>query len=379
VSAWAHYSPVEIRFGAGRLAELPELARGRPALLVTTAGFTRRGVTGQIRDLLAGAELRVLDTVAPNPDLGSIELALAALGGAPIELVIGLGGGSAIDTAKALSYALPAGGPGLLTRHFREGEPLPGHRPLPLIAIPTTAGTGSEVTPFATIWDQPRAKKHSLARPDLHPAAALLDPCLTLGLPADVTIATGLDALSQGCEAIWNRNATPIATGYGQRAVALALATLPRLAAELDNLELRSAMLEASLMAGLAISQTRTALAHSISYPITARHGVPHGLACSFTLPALLAFNAEQDDGRLAGAAAAIGLGSVAAWRERLLGLLAELDMGRRLRQYIGAPEQLIDLAPEMLTPGRSDNNMRAAGVGDVREIIRAALDDCRF
>jgi alcohol dehydrogenase len=375
MSHWSYHNPVQLRFGAGQLNELPALVEHRPALLVTSHGFTRRGLTGQIRKLLAQAPVNVLDDVQPNPDLAAIEQACASLASEPIDVIVALGGGSAIDTAKALSFALPARDPGLLRAHFEAGAALPDVAPLPVIAIPTTAGTGSEVTPFAAIWDRQRAKKYSLARPRLHPRVALLDPELALSLPDDVTTASGLDALSQAFEAIWNRNATPVTTLYARQAIGLIFRNLPRVLLEPQRLELRAAMLEASLLAGLAISQTRTALAHSISYPITARYGVPHGLACSFTLPTLLDFNAVSDDGRLAATAAWLELPSVEALRDRVLDLLLALGADRMLREYLGEPEDVLGLAPAMLMPGRADNNMRAASEYDVVELLAAALE----
>jgi len=369
---WSYHNPVELRFGAGRLAELPELVGERRALLVTTPGFSRRGLTAQVADMLARVRPVIFDQVQPNPGLQQIERVGQDLRDQRAEVLIGLGGGSAIDTAKALSVVLAAGAPDMLRAHLQSNAPLAPLSPLPLIAIPTTAGTGSEVTPFATIWDHECQQKYSLARPDLCPQVALLDPTLTTSLPADVTIATGLDALAQGFEAIWNHNATPISTLYALRAISLAFATLPRVAADLGSLELRTRMLEASLLAGLAIAKTRTALSHSMSYPITAHYGVPHGLACSFTLPALLDFNAAEDDGRLADIAGYLGLVSVPALGEALRLLLQTLGVDQSLRQYIPSRAALLELAPRMLTPGRSDNNLRAAGVEDVRRILNA-------
>jgi alcohol dehydrogenase len=251
----------------------------------------------------------------------------------------------------------------------------PGGAPLPLIAVPTTAGTGSEVTPFATIWDRARQKKYSLAQANLHPWVALLDPALTLSLPLETTISAGLDALSQALEAIWNRHATPLTTIYATQAARIALDTLPQLAQAPGDLSLRSQMMGASLLAGLAISQTRTALAHSMSYPITARYGLPHGLACSFTLPAILEFNAAADDGRLAQAAQALGSSSVARLHDRLERLLQTLGVDQLLRCYVPTPDELAILVPQMLTPGRADNNMRPADIEQVGEILAAAVE----
>src|SRR5690606_14532428 len=130
--------------------------------------------------------------------------------------------------------------------------------------------------------------------PGMFPAVALVDPDLTRSLPESETVSTGLDALSQGLEAWWNRNAGPVTDAFALRAARLALDTLEPLVADLGDPVLRTAMAEASLLAGLAISGTRTAVAHSISYPLTLRFGIPHGLACGFTLPVILEYN---DDG----------------------------------------------------------------------------------
>lgn len=277
-----------------------------------------------------------------------------------VDRIVALGGGSAIDTGKALSVILPGVGSDFsLRRHVVDGLPLPASGPLPLTAIPTTAGTGSEVTPFATIWDREREKKLSLTSPAIFPRMAVLDPDLTLGLPEDETVASGLDALSQGLESIWNRNANAVSLAVATRAVYLALNTLPRLVREPGSIELRSRMMEASLLAGIAISSTRTALAHSMSYPLTAVYGLPHGIACSFTLPALLDYNSKVDDGRFLQLIRALGLESVRALREVLIELLRDLRVGDRLRRYIPKLSDVVDLAPKMYTPGRADNNIR--------------------
>lgn len=370
---WDYRNPVGILFGRGRLSELPSLVGKQRTLLVTTAGSTKRGLTERVQDLLGAERLRVLDHVQPTPDFRDIENDCQALVREPIEVIVGLGGGSALDVAKSLGFLLSVGKPTALRDHFEGGAELPQATPLPLIAVPTTAGTGSEVTPFATIWDKQRKKKYSLTTKNLHPRVALLDPELTLSVPKDVTITTGLDALSQAFEAIWNRNATPITTAYATKALGIVLKTLPKLANALESLEYRTRMMEAGLLSGLAISQTRTALAHSMSYPITAHYGVPHGLACCFTLPALLDFNAQADDGRLAEVAEKLGFASVPALRYGLVDFLNTLGVDALMGRYIGSTEDLVHLVPEMLTPSRANNNLRPANVEDIERILLAA------
>lgn len=171
----------------------------------------------------------------------------------------------------------------------------------PIIAVPTTSGTGSEVTCWGTVWDNASQKKYSLARSVLYPTHALVDPTLMLGKPRDLTISTGLDALSHALESLWNVSANPVSAACAVSAATEILAVLPKLADLLASLDLRTRMARAALMAGMAFSNTKTAIAHSISYPITLRHNVPHGIACSFTLPVVLA--SVADDSGLCGAA----------------------------------------------------------------------------
>jgi len=223
--------------------------------------------------------------VTPNPDLADVErwCAAAPEAWARAEVVVGLGGGSALDSAKALATAR-----GSAARvHRALGGTLDGD-PLPLLAIPTTAGTGSEVTSWATLWDRAGNRKHSLADRRLYPSHALVDPALMLSAPRGVTLASGLDALSHALESLWNVNANPVSAACAVSAARAILATLPALMADLGSLALRERMAQASLLAGLAFSNTKTALAHSLSYPLTLQRGVPHGIACSFSLPQVM-------------------------------------------------------------------------------------------
>lgn len=158
---------------------------------------------------------------------------------------------------------------------------------LPLFAFPTTAGTSSELTQWATIWDSGARVKYSLSHPTLYPQMAAYDMSLFASLPREVLLHTTLDSLSHACEAIWNKNANPLSTNHALRAIELILAYLPRLLGDLRDCVARECLVRASIHAGLAFSNTQTALAHAISYPITMESGVPHGLACSFSLPLL--------------------------------------------------------------------------------------------
>ena len=367
-SGWEYSNPVRILFGAGRLGELATLVGGR-VLVVTTQGATRRGLTRRVTDQLQASGVH--DGVRPNPTLADVDRAIAEWRGKPIDAIVALGGGSAIDVGKVLSLALVA--PDFaLRRLLMADHPWDATEPLPLVAVPTTAGTGSEVTPFATLWDGEARKKLSVTTPRLHPSFALIDPELALTLPWDATLATGLDAYSQCFEAICNRNATPITTTLAELGIRLVPDALRALRSDPTSTQARSEMAEAALMSGLAISHTRTGLAHSISYPVTAHFGVPHGLACALALPAVLAFNIETDDGRLASVAADVGLDGPTALVPDLLELYDHLGVADALRPHLPDVGSLASLASEMLTPGRADNNIRPADIQDVMRILDA-------
>jgi len=377
-SRWAFYNPVQVVSGPGIINELSAYVPPEgmdKILLVTSPGWTKRGLTGKVEALFAGRRVEVIDRVGPNPDIAAIENHRAALQAKKIDLVIAAGGGSVIDTAKSLSFLLGLGESRFSLRDHLTGEaPLPDSPPLYMIAVPTTAGTGSEATPFATVWDDASPNKYSLGHPDLHPDVALLDPELTLSLPVETTVITGLDVLSHALESVWNRNAGPVSIAYAARAIDLVFSALPGLVEEPRNLEKRAKMLTGSYYGGVCISVTKTALAHSMSYPITASLNVPHGLACSFTLPALLGYNARNDDGRLQMVAEMAGLGGVSDLSRRLEDLFEKIGVRELLKKYKLETDQALGLAEQMFTPERSGNNLCPAGLEDVRAILKASL-----
>ncbi len=296
---WTHHQPVRICSGPLRqtlqpalrmLLSAEQIKAQAAVLLVTTAGFTKRGITAQLAEWLFPLPLLIIDEVTANPDIDSIDSWINQYATLQVAAVIGLGGGSAMDAAKAVALMLSQAEttPAPLDQLFRAKQISQPDSRLPLLLIPTTAGTGSEVTPFATIWDNKQKQKFSLSGPAVYPDVALLDASLTLSLPADETLYSGLDALSHSLESLWNKHRTPISEAYAQQAIALLARHFSTALTSPSDLAARQAMQTASLLAGLSISTTRTAIAHAISYPLTSHYAVPHGLACSFTLPALL-------------------------------------------------------------------------------------------
>ena len=287
MGAWTYHNPVRVDFGVGSFDGIGHYLQSRPYALITYEGSPFTEFTERLRPHV-GAPCLTIDGVVPNPDFESLGEVCARLKRArpTPKILLALGGGSVIDTAKVL--AASNGDFSGVQRYLVEGDGAESLGDLPIIAVPTTAGTGSEVTCWATVWDNKGSAKYSLSHARLFPETAIIDPSLTLAMPRELTIATALDALSHALESIWNRNANPVSTTYAVAAAQEILAVLPELVKNLGDIALRSRMAKAATFAGLAFSNTKTALAHSLSYPITLRYGIAHGIACSFSLPLVL-------------------------------------------------------------------------------------------
>lgn len=332
---WTYSNPVSTIFGREQFSKLSEIIAGRRYALITYPDAPFEALAGRLEDL-AGAPALTINDVSPNPDYDLLRAQSRRFSeaGMDIEVVVALGGGSVIDSAKV--FAAAGGDFDRVARFLEVKEGADALSFLPIIAVPTTAGTGSEVTCWATVWNEAKGKKYSLAHPRLYPEAALIDPALMLGKPHGLTLATGLDSLSHSLESIWNVNANPVSARHAVAASKLILTALPKLLRDLGNLDLRRDMAEASLFAGLAFSNTKTAIAHNISYPITLGWGVQHGIACSFTLPTVLRSVAEI--GGLRGSALRDIFGDdLNAGADQLTRFLGDLGVGTRFTDH-GVP-----------------------------------------
>lgn len=276
---FTYYNPVKIHFGVDWLSAIGNLAqrcKNERFLLVTSKSFSKRGLSGQIANAFGKQLVGIVDEILPNPQLKHLSGIVSRL--KDFDCIVAFGGGSVIDSAKFLS----------VKSDLQNGNLAIQSQSKHIYAFPTTSGTSSELTHWATIWDNDTFIKHSLSDEILYPKEAFYDPRLTLSLSRETTIHTALDTLSHSFESIWNNNANPISTHHALRSIEIILRDLPALAENLQSLELRTSIMQASMCAGLAFSNTQTALAHALSYPLTMRFGTPHGLACSFSLPLLL-------------------------------------------------------------------------------------------
>jgi len=334
--------------GPGSTARLCGLIGGsgaRRTMIATDAVLARLGLVEPVRRALQaeGIDVAVFDGIVPDPTHDVLERGLAAVRAHASDSILALGGGSSIDAAKVIAAMATTGkSPTQLVGMLKVSK-----APLPLYAVPTTAGTGSEVTVVAVVTDPVLHEKKVVIDPKLVPVAAALDPEMMKGMPPPITAATGMDALTHAVEAYqgsWPQADTAMLC---VSAVRLVFANLPRAYAQGDDLEAREAMALASLYAGLAFTRAAVGYVHAFSHKLGGMYGVPHGLGNAIVLPKVLDFSkdAPYAETRLAELCIAIGAGSVSEPRA----VLAQrfIDRVRELNRSVGIPEKVAALRAE--------------------------------
>lgn len=359
------------------LAGLP----GRRLFIITDPGLAGAGVVAPVQRALeaAGREVLLYQEVEADPPVARVLDAVAAARSARAELIIGLGGGSSMDTAKLV--ALLAATPQPLESLYGIG--LARGPRLPLVQIPTTAGTGSEVTPIAIVTT-PAQEKKGVVSPLLYPDLAILDADLTLGLPPAVTAMTGVDAMVHAIEAYTSKlKKNPLADSLAREALRLIYLNLPRVLQDGGDREARSAMLAGSMMAGMAFANAPVAAVHALAYPLGGHFHVPHGLGNALVLAPVLAYNlpvAEPWYAELAGVVAPaqrfVAPAQAARWFvEDMARLVAAMPFAQRLRD-VGVAEKDLDLlaAEAMKVERLLVNNPRAMTLAAARRIYAQQL-----
>ena len=350
-------------------------------LVVTDKGLVQAGVVDQVLSgfTAAAVDYHVFDDVRADPDEAVVLQATEAARAFAATAVIGLGGGSSLDVAKLVAV-LAAGGQPLAQMY---GINQVRQARLPLTLVPTTAGTGSEVTPIAIITTGHHEKK-GVVSPVLLPDVALMDPALTRGLPPAVTAATGVDAMVHAIEAYTSANANnnPVSRTLAVQALHLLDGQIRRAVAQGDDMRARSAMLLGSMLAGQAFANSPVAAVHALAYPLGGSYGIPHGLSNALMLPHVLAFNAARHPECYAALARqafpALGDDTDEALAGRLVAYLArlvrEVGLQPRLRD-VGIPESACDeLAREAMQQTRLlVNNPREITLADAQALYRSA------
>ena len=348
--------PVKIWFGAGKLAALQEVLK---ELNVTRCVLVCDPFLRERAEALARENptlCAVFSEVEPNPQLSGAARVAELVRAHAADGVIGMGGGSTLDTAKFAAAIARDGG--AAEDYFRGNLPFPA-RHIPVLTVPTTAGTGSEVTQVS-VMSHGKEKK-TINNPAFMPAAAIVDPELTLSVPPRTTMNTGLDALAHALEGYWSKNHQPISDLMAREAVRLVLENLEAAWRDGSDRQARENMSLAALLGGLSFALPKTAGSHACSYPLSEDYGLPHGEACAFTLDSFVRINADE---RLEALCRAAGLSGAGELTERIA----------RLKRLGGLRTRLSDLGEVDLDKLAHDSAVHPLMRNNPVEMDEAAL-----
>ncbi|MHA1512217.1 MAG: iron-containing alcohol dehydrogenase [Promethearchaeota archaeon] len=381
-----YYNPVEVLFGINSLKNISKLAvkiaRNKKILIVTDKNLLDiLNISKKVYEYLEKDGF-IVDIFEKEGYFSSIEIidnGADLVRNKDYGLIIGIGGGSAMDTAKCM--AILGKNPGSINLYLKEGKKLEKYG-IPLIEVPTTSGTGSEVTMWATVWDLgEKQKKFSLSDPKMYAKSTVVDPTLVRSLPQKMTAMTGLDALSQAIEAYWSKNHNIISDIYALKAIGIIFNNLKKVFDDPKNIENRKNLAFGSLLSGLAFSNTKTTAVHSVSYPITLHFNVAHGLACALTLSQFLIFNSEKtvdniDEApeRIQKISETMGAESPEKAAQMITELMENLNLPTKLHE-VGIDNDGIELIiKEGFTPDRVKHNPRKLTEEQLRQILQNLL-----
>lgn len=349
---WNYQQPVRLIFGNGRVNEVQRLLAGsRRPLLVCDPSAVKNKTADRI--LAMHDHMEVFSGVSPNPDVTEVNRCSAIVREKKIDHIIAMGGGSVMDLAKAASAAVQ-----YIEEYHGTGKPIP-EITIPLTAVPTTAGTGSEVTCVAVLTDRACGKKAPINSDFFYPKTAVIDPELTLTLPPQVTASCGIDVLCHAVEGYWSRGHQPICSALAVRAIRTVFRYLPTAYRQPENLAAREKMAEASVLAGLAFTLPKTTSSHACSFPLTSRYGIPHGEACGLTLDYFIRLN--TGDSRTRELADLLGYDSVGDFADAVLALKRELHLRTNLKDLRLSEEEIRELAEASHHPNLDNNPVKVS------------------
>ena len=352
------------RFGVGSIQDIGKTTQRagiKKALIVCDPTMVSLGFTEKISEILSkdGLNSVVFDKCVENPRVGDITEGAAVFNGQGCNGIIALGGGSPIDQAKAIRVVAKYGGTALdfSMRGGRAGE-IKADIP-PMIAVPTTSGTGSEATRVAVITDPEKGVKFFLGSPFLMATNVILDPELTASMPPKVTAATGMDALVHALEAYVSPRANPIADSFGRTAFMLIGKSLKKAVDNGKDLNARSDMSMASLVAGIAFGIAGLGAVHSLAHPLGARYNIPHGLANSLMLPQVMKYNAKTSETRYIEAVKFMGkdVHSAEEAADAMTQFAADLGLPTQLSKVNIPKDGLVQLSKDALADGTHFSN----------------------
>jgi alcohol dehydrogenase class IV len=375
--------PTRIISGIGSIANLAGIIRGYGdnVLLITGKGSARKnGLLDRVTGVISGdtgIRVTVFDQVDPEPTCETVNQAVAVAKEKGCDVVVGLGGGSVLDVSKAVAAITNKDGK---VEEFMGGQELvfPG---IPCLCVPTTAGSGAEVTPNSVLIDRSRQVKESFRHFFLYPKLALIDAELTVNLPPKLTAYSGIDALSQSIESYVSLGANPLTDAICTQSMRLISGSIRDAFKNGQNIPARQNMLHGSLLSGMALANARMGAIHGIAHPLGVKYNLPHGLVCGVLLPYVMEFNVNYVSGKYAQVAALLGglirgLGKDQASKlaiDKVKQLLAEVAFPWRLRELGVKPEDFGQIAKDSMPSGSLKANPRLVTEEDVIYLLKKA------
>jgi alcohol dehydrogenase len=350
------FNKTKIIFGNNTRSYLANLIKNKIVLIVCSKRAKKEIILDEKFNFIKNNKTFWVDDVLPNPALDYLERKNKFYEKRKFDYIVAIGGGSVIDSAKVISLLFSFPKKKTIKSVIANIDNLKINNSCKLIALPTTSGTGSEVTSYATVWNKKDKIKLSINHKSLLPTLAIVDPTLTFNLPKEVTINTSLDSLNQAFESIWNKNANKDSLIYAFKSIKLSLNALAKINNNINDKKSRSELAKASIYAGMCISQTKTSICHSISSPLTAHLSIPHGLSCAFTMIAIINYINSKNINFFDKLANKLKVSSGKILEKKIKKLFYNLEVEKKNRKYIKNKKFLLSLKKYMLTPERSDN-----------------------
>ena len=379
MSTYSLLCPGRIIAGPGSIERITELVTDFAAtqvLIISDKGVARAGLIDHPKALLeaAGVTVTVLDDTPPEPEVGQVEAIFAAARQHACDLVIGIGGGSAMDVAKIVAVLLNND---VSLRDLLNKAPI-ARRGLPTLMVPTTAGTGSEATPNSIFLVPEDELKVGIVSPKLMPDCVILDPQMSIGLPPAITASTGMDVLTHAIECYASKKGNPFSELFALKAIALIAHSIRRAFTHGSDIDARHDMLLGAMYGGMCIATSSTTAVHALAYPLGGKYRIAHGISNAILLPYVMRFNSVGNEGKFRDIAVAMGLdvsalsdeNAAKAMIDNLFALNRELEIPTDLKRWniTGADlETLVEGAAKVTR--LLDNNPRPMSKADIRAI----------
>jgi len=377
-------NPGKLVAGAGSIELIAEIAarlNAKKVLIITDQGVWNAGLVNKPQQLLqaAGIGVEIINDTPPEPGTKHVNAIFEAAKKAGCDMVAGIGGGSAMDVAKIIAVLLTNE---LTLQQLLDKAPIP-LRGVPLLMVPTTAGTGSEATPNAIVLVEDAEMKVGIVSEKFMPDSVILDPLMTVGLPPAITAATGMDALTHAIECYVSKKGNPFSDTFALKAISLIARSIRRAYSDGQDVEARHDMLLGALYGGTSIATSSTTAVHALAYPLGGKYRIPHGLSNAILLPHVMAFNLDAAEEKFKDIAVAMDL-DVSGLSNReaaekmianLYSLINDLNIDSSLKKQ-GITEADLDFMVEAASQVTRllDNNPKVMTKADMREIYKKLL-----